>query len=1096
MDQLLQALKQRPPPSEKVGYTVRVPDKEKDQMNVKINIKKDFFDRDAFFQKLKVKDNQAPEELPGPPEGLPEGPPEGPPESDKSPTILLVNREKTNETYMIKRDEPEPPLLAEGSPGQFEMYNRMIPEKTESLLEASPFYLNNRKAFVNFMNERVTSIINKEGRNENVTCDKTAKRKQFGLMPHQKIVQEYLQTYSPYRGLLLYHGLGSGKTCSSIAIAEGLKSDKQILVLTPASLRMNYVEELKHCGDIFFKKRQHWIFVRTDNNDRLEELFSKRFNLPQPFIRKKRGVWVMDQEKESNYNTLTVKDKISLERQLETMIAHKYEFFHYNGLRQSKLNLLTNKGQVNPFSNKVVIIDEAHNFISRIVNKLPKSRKQITKKKVLPLSVQLYRYLMSAENCRIVFLSGTPMINYPNEIAVMFNILRGYIKTYTFELQVNNYDKVDANYFKSIFTPLISLDYMNYVAQTNTLTITMNPFGFENDKQMKVMNKERNEDISFEEQVEVILKERNIEIKNKNIQNHVALPDDLETFKSYFIDSNTNTFVNPNRFKRRILGLVSYFRSAQEKLMPRFNPATDIELVKTPMSNEQFNIYNEIRHMERKQEGNKKPGKKDDDDESSTYRIFSRLACNFVFPSEIKRPLPKANKSIEDNIVKDMDEDDIDGKDVLEKIEGSDGRLQLEDAKDILDKQESDVDKSYKERIEEALRLLYEGKERILSKTALQTYSPKFLNMLNRLDQNGLHLIYSQFRTLEGIGIFRLVLLANGYAEFNIANNKIITSEEDMKKPLFVLYTGTETKEDKEIIRNVFNGTWEYIPFTMRKQLEKIASNNMNGEIIRIFMITSSGAEGISLKNVKHVHIMEPYWHPVREEQVIGRARRICSHEELPEQERFVRVYKYIMTFTKEQLEAEHSNELLAKDTSKIDKLTPLSTDEALDEISSIKKNTMDSILDALKEASIDCVVHASSEGKQCFSFGNSNAHEFVYTPDYTKEEPDSSDNLNAQIVDFTVQKMTLGGREYITHILNDESLVTHEVVRDKEAKAFKLIPKYNQEEAEPLRKVYKIRGKIIEEDVYDNEAYKNGNIVKIGKLLFTSNGKMKIEKI
>ena len=39
-------------------------------------------------------------------------------------------------------------------------------------------------------------------------------------------------------------------------------------------------------------------------------------------------------------------------------------------------------------------------------------------------------------NCKIVFLSGTPIINYPNEIAVLFNMLRGYIKTWTIPLKV------------------------------------------------------------------------------------------------------------------------------------------------------------------------------------------------------------------------------------------------------------------------------------------------------------------------------------------------------------------------------------------------------------------------------------------------------------------------------------------------------------------------------------------------------------------------------------------------------------------------------------------------------------------------------------
>ena len=41
--------------------------------------------------------------------------------------------------------------------------------------------------------------------------------------------------------------------------------------------------------------------------------------------------------------------------------------------------------------------------------------------------MRLYEYLMSAENCRVILLSGTPIINYPNEIAILYNILRGYI---------------------------------------------------------------------------------------------------------------------------------------------------------------------------------------------------------------------------------------------------------------------------------------------------------------------------------------------------------------------------------------------------------------------------------------------------------------------------------------------------------------------------------------------------------------------------------------------------------------------------------------------------------------------------------------------
>ena len=56
------------------------------------------------------------------------------------------------------------------------------------------------------------------------------------------------------------------------------------------------------------------------------------------------------------------------------MINRKYQFIAYNGMNKSKLQALelqaNSKGKNNPFDDSVVIIDEAHNFVSRIVNKL------------------------------------------------------------------------------------------------------------------------------------------------------------------------------------------------------------------------------------------------------------------------------------------------------------------------------------------------------------------------------------------------------------------------------------------------------------------------------------------------------------------------------------------------------------------------------------------------------------------------------------------------------------------------------------------------------------------------------------------------------
>ena len=46
---------------------------------------------------------------------------------------------------------------------------------------------------------------------------------EFELAPHQAFVRNFLSFQTPYNSLLLYHGLGSGKTCSAISVAEEMR---------------------------------------------------------------------------------------------------------------------------------------------------------------------------------------------------------------------------------------------------------------------------------------------------------------------------------------------------------------------------------------------------------------------------------------------------------------------------------------------------------------------------------------------------------------------------------------------------------------------------------------------------------------------------------------------------------------------------------------------------------------------------------------------------------------------------------------------------------------------------------------------------------
>lgn len=937
-----------------------------------------------------------------------------------------------------------------------EEYDRLkaqIPLADPSIRIANQYYLNNKKGFISFMNSFLYD--KKMDAMENISCDALAntgsEKQSFALLPHQEIVREYLNTYTPYRGLLLFHGLGSGKTCSSIAIAEGMKTDRPVLIMTPASLRMNYIQELKKCGDPFFRRNQHWSFLKTEKDASKVKMYSDLMQISETYIKRHRGIWITDRNRPSNYKELSSAQKASLNKQFDEMVKSKYEFINYNGLRMNEYIAVTSNFTKNIFSNKVIVIDEAHNLISRIVNKLMKNDTK-------SLSYQLYQDLMMATNCKIVLLSGTPIINYTIEMSVLFNILRGFIKVWYIKLSSEKQGKINQSYFQNLFSSMKTLDYIDYYPSTQILSVMRNPYQFVNDtsydKKIGILFDKNTQisDAEFQKEIVSRLESDGFKVQPNDIEIKLykALPDDSIEFLNLYIDSNqkANTrakLKNENMLKRRIIGLTSYFKSPAERLMPAYDPNTNFHEVYIPMSDEQFAIYNDARHEERIQESNSKKREriqepnskkrakkgKSNTQESSTYRIFSRLFCNFVFPSEIERPLPKQKDDLQSNIEM-IDENIIEGRVAIE----DDNNVNKEELEKSI---KNKIDDSYDVRLQKALEKLKEKSESIFSKDGLKTHSPKYLHLLENItneDYRGLHLIYSQFLTLEGLGIFSLVLEEHGYARFRLKNEggKYDIEFED-GKPHYVMYTGSENETERELIRNIFNGDWKNVPASISRKLKKKAKNNHYGEIIKVFMITQSGAEGISLKNVRFVHLMEPYWHNIRQKQVIGRARRICSHNELPEEERNVNVFQYIMQLTEEQIKGDKSIELRLKDKSKLDPTRIITTDESLYEIANIKENLIESLLQVIKETAIDCIHNDDSKNGtlNCFHFGNTTDQGLSYHESYSSQEKDDIEKQNKEIIKWKARvvsytdKKTKNKKKYAMR-LDDNGKMTYKL--------------------------------------------------------------------
>lgn len=119
---------------------------------------------------------------------------------------------------------------------------------------------------------------------------------------------------------------------------------------------------------------------------------------------------------------------------------------------------------------------------------------------------------------------------------------------------------------------------------------------------------------------------------------------------------------------------------------------------------------------------------------------------------------------------------------------------------------------------------------------------------------------------------------------------------------------------------------------------------NRDGSHIRVFLSTKAGAEGISLMNVRQVHLMEPYWNEALMRQAIGRARRICSHAALPVQDRVVDVYRYVSVFPQGY-----------RSKDKDPKGRPQTSDQYVENIASLKRSITADMMRVLREAAVDC---------------------------------------------------------------------------------------------------------------------------------------------
>jgi len=481
----------------------------------------------------------------------------------------------------------------------------------------------NMKEFPEWINTKFIKYRIKQVENKSTKWD---------YRPFQKFIRDYLSIDSPYRGILLYHGLGSGKTCSSIAVAEHLKTKKNVIILCPGSLRTNYITALMgDCG--------------VDYTDK-------------------------------DYSKI-------------------YTFISYNAP-----NTLEQLQKISSLDNHTIIIEEVHNLISMMVTKSKKGP-------------EIYRMLMEAKNVKIVGLSGTPIINYPFEVALLSNILRGYIHVPTLFLKsVKDKGRGIDVQLEELRKKLITVEDIEYI-DVYQRYVYLYTRGSEYDATVRAVIK--------------MASESGISLDFIEVARYTLYPEDEDEFHSYFIQETMEGDVlkNVDMLKRRMLGIVSYYRGGKPIYYPTVNPV-NFEYVE--MSPYQFLKYKEIRDVEMDKEkssvvqkmmgkiGNTKSKNRSQNKISSLFKVFSRQFSNFTFPEEIERPFVR--KFLKDARKKMLDKKKKKSYKELEELE----EMEKEDkrANDILNAKDKSL-------IEKALKELEAKKETYLVNTelGLKTYSPK-----------------------------------------------------------------------------------------------------------------------------------------------------------------------------------------------------------------------------------------------------------------------------------------------------------------------------------------------------------------------------------
>jgi hypothetical protein len=219
----------------------------------------------------------------------------------------------------------------------------------------------------------------------------------------------------------------------------------------------------------------------------------------------------------------------------------------------------------------------------------------------------------------------------------------------------------------------------------------------------------------------------------------------------------------------------------------------------------------------------------------------------------------------------------------------------------------------------------------------------------------------------------------------------------------FAIISGDVPIEDRARIQDLFN-----------------AETNIHGGEIDLILLSSTGAEGLDLHNIRHIHVMEPYWNMGRVLQIIGRGVRNDSHISLPSDEKTVQPYIYLA---------------VPPETERRAGIYPPTTDTELYEESIKNQLVIDSFGQALREVSIECLANDESYCRSCNPTGQP-----LYTDDPARDVRAPDPCIKMQRATVRAEEIIVDGKKYY-FVADPASLYEYKIfVLDKSTNVHKVL--------------------------------------------------------